>query len=135
MWTVSSGDHPEVSGGYTFTKNWRATLPGTIHYGLGLINFVASPQKIISYQTLISSISTTTSEINFNPVGYEAGFKYLYFSILIITEENNFVELVSLQGTTTSSSKGYSLTGSSTKFTFGGTDDPTTTQFFDWVTG
>ena len=54
----------------------------------------------------------------------------------MITEDNNFVELITLEGTTTTSDSWLlNLTGNSTKFTFGGGNEPVTTWWMDWMIG
>ena len=49
----------------------------------------------------------------------------------MITEDNNFVELITLEGTTTVSA----LAGNSTKFTFGGANEPIATSWMNWIIG
>ena len=47
----------------------------------------------------------------------------------MITEDNNFVELITLEGAI------FSFTGNSTKFTFGGANEPIVTSWMNWITG
>jgi hypothetical protein len=74
-----------VVGGYNFTKNWRSTLPGVYATGMGAHNFIAAANKIVSYQTLFYSATRSSGSINFLPIGADAGFYYMSFSIIVIT--------------------------------------------------
>ena len=94
-------------------------MPNVLQAALGLYEFKYPNNKIISYTAEVAEINTTSAIINMSPVGDDAAIIYLSFSVLIITNNNNYSELITLSKTgltqSNSSSTEY-LYGNSSKF-------------------
>jgi hypothetical protein len=111
-------------------------LPSVQSVGFGLETFVVSPQKILSYTITQNAVNTTSCGFDINIVSIDASLITLTFSVIVITQDNSYVELGTLASTTSPDrSNGLNIYGSSSKFTFGGTTDPYVMDFFSWITG
>jgi hypothetical protein len=80
-------------------------------------------------------VTTENAIVNVKPVGSDAGIIYLAFSVVIVTQDSNNVELLVLETTSTPGTY-ISLYGNSSKFNFdfyGGS--PHMVYFMQWVTG
>ena len=132
MWTTSG---PAPPGNYSFAKSWRYYLPGVISYSLGSANLLTPEYKIVSYRTSFNSIDTSGANITMEIVNVDAAMIYMLFSVIVITENNNYVELISLSSYMPStSSNTHTMQGTSTKFSFGNAaTEPYSIRFHEWV--
>lgn len=106
MWSVNGSQNQP--GTYNFNKTWRRTLPGVVNSGLGLYNFQTGTKALLSYKTQLSA-TISSGNISVELVGTQSRMVYLAFSIVVITESNNYIELLSTQGQNLSpSSSSYS---------------------------
>ena len=65
--------------------------------GLSLFNFETGIYATLSYKTQLLSITNSSGLVNLQLVGPSVKIIYLAFSVLIITEHNIYVELVSIE--------------------------------------
>ena len=101
-----------------------------------MVNFLVPVNRILSYVTNITQISTAGATININPRGNNAYLSYMYFSIIVITENNEFVDFISINETMPiKDSTPYIFRGKSSKFDFGGVNSPFSFAFFEWTIG
>ena len=57
-----------------------------------LANYVVPSDKVLSY-TIDADCNPTGAAIALNMVGQRAAVKYIAFSVFIITEPNNYIQL------------------------------------------
>ena len=129
--SISGATYLPVTGGYNFTFAWRTSLATRTSIGLGLYNFEAGVHKFMSFEGVVVVSNASSMIVNINPVATDSGINYLAFSVIVITENNNFVELLWDQHLNANS---WSYNVTSQKFTFGNGTDPQVLGFFQWVT-
>jgi len=81
--------------GLNYTITWRKPLPQIIKAGLGLFNFATTTNTILSYKTTLYALDEDSGIVNIKfMVSYQNVFGK--FSIIVITEDNNYIELLSM---------------------------------------
>ena len=89
-----------------------------IDSGLAMYNFEMGTNRILSYKTSFSSISTSGATVILEPVGSFSYIVYIAFSAVVVTMNTNDIEFASVQltGQSTSSQNLY-MDYTITKFT------------------
>ena len=134
MGSINGAEHGPSSGGSNYSLAWRQALPGVVSSGLSLYNFQTSHYSILSYRTQLLSMSNSSGIVNVDMVGTTAKILYLAFSVVILTENNNYLEMLTLESNPISelSSNQMVLSASYTKFN---NSQPIVHRFYEWVTG
>jgi hypothetical protein len=138
VWNTQGQTQLQTTGGFNFSLTWRHSLSGVFATALGLYNFKVAPHYVLSYRAELLSLSITGATLNLEPVGGEAGIIFLAFTLVVITEDSSYLELVTFTktGLTEGAYPAPVLTANSSKFDFNNvTDTPIMTTFYQWVTG
>ena len=100
-----------------------------------MYNFEMGKNRILSYTTTFSAISTSGATVSLEPVGSISHIVYITFSIVVVTLNTNDFELgsVSLTGQSASSQNLY-MNYTVTKFTLS-SGLPHIQFFYEWITG
>ena len=89
--TINGPSYAATSAGYNFTITWTRTIANIYASCLSLYNFQLEPYKYLSLQTEIVASSSSGATINMNPIESGAGIKYLAYSIILITQQSNYI--------------------------------------------
>ena len=85
LWKTSGVSHNYISGGYSFSVTWRYTLPGVHSSALGMSTFKTGAGKVLNLHTEMTSLTTSKSIININPLSNNSGIVYVSYSVVVIT--------------------------------------------------
>ena len=138
LWSAdfNNPSHGEVAGGYSFPISWRHSLPRVQPSALGVYNFHTGSYSMLSFQAELTSMTTTGGAVLLEPKGTKAGIIFLAFSVVIVTQDTNYLELIVLSRTKLNPGNGPLMYVNSSKFSFGNTSSPPIiSYFFQWVTG
>jgi hypothetical protein len=110
---------------YNGTIAWRTTIATIAYKGVSMHTFATPPAKIVSINCGFVSVSTSGGGLFFTPIGADSSFDLVSYSIVLVTQSINSIEMVTFSTPgTVSSTNGTILSGTSTKFTFGSVNDP-----------
>ena len=136
LWSTNGPDHRQSAGGYSFSLTWRSALPGVHASALGIFNFKTGPNSILSFRAELQNMTISRGAVLLEPKGTQAGIVFLAFSLVIVTQDTNYLELVVLSLTNLTPGSDPILNANSSKFSFGGNaSSPISSYFFQWVTG
>ena len=136
LWSKGGLNHGEVAGGYSFPISWRYSLPRVQPSALGAYNFETGPNYMLSFQAELTSMTTTGGAVLLEPKGAKAGIIFLAFSVIVVTQDTNYLELIVLSRTKLNPGNSQLMYVNSSKFSFGNTSSPPiNSYFFQWVTG
>ena len=97
---------------------------------------MTGPHSILSFQSELVGTSSTGAVLVLEPKDSEAGIIFLAFSVVVVTEENPYVELMLFNSTTLTPGSSPLFLANSTKFNLtGSTESPASVVFYQWVTG
>jgi hypothetical protein len=138
VWTTGGPTKLASAGGYNFSLTWRHSISGVFATALGLYNYKVASRYILSYKAELLSPSTTGATLNVDPVSTDAGIVFLAFTVVVITQDQSYLELVTFEKT--GIDQGVypppTLLANSSKFDFTSEiDTPATVTFYQWVTG
>lgn len=135
-WNANGTANGPTPGGHNFTLTWRSTLPSVLSASLTLYNFKTAPNSILSFRTSFSSVNTTSAVVNLNPVGSQSLLTYISFSVIVITQDTNSIEILTVEASniTVTSSNNYAINVLSNKFNLSGSNY-NLNHFFEWITG
>jgi hypothetical protein len=136
IWDATSTSHTEVALGYNFTASWRYELAGVHAASLALHNFKIGPHSILSYRAELVNMTRADGIVFLEPIGSDAGIIYLAFSVVILTQDSSYLELLFVSRTNLTPGAEPIIRISSPKFDFdlnGGS--PHYMHFFQWITG
>ena len=136
LWNTTSPSHSS-SKGFRFTFAWRSTIPAFIEGYPAVRNFKSGPDKMMSFYAYTTSRTQTGAILMFYPRSNFPGIVYMSFSIVIVTENNNYVELLPIRAPALKQQSFFSrsvyIEANSTKFTFGRTNNPYVNHFIQWI--
>ena len=138
LWSANfyNPSHGEVAGGYSFPISWRYSLPRVQPSALGVYNFYTGQYSMLSFQAELTSMTTTGGAVLLEPKGTKASIIFLAFSVVIVTQDTNYLELIVLSRTKLNPGNSPLIYVNSSKFSFGNTSSPPIiSYFFQWVTG
>ena len=92
--STSGPSYGPLSGGYNFSLTWRHNLTGVHSTALGLYNFKTGGGKILDFNAELLSVTTSSATVNLKPVGSNAGIVYLSYSVVVVTQNNSYIDLV-----------------------------------------
>ena len=96
-WNPEGPTNAPIDGGHDFSTNWRYNIPGVHQYALGLRSFRTAPNSMLSFETIMEDITTTGCRLKIVLVGNNSHMVFLIFSILIITENSPYLELITIE--------------------------------------
>ena len=103
---------------------------------LGVFNFKTGPNSILSFRAELQNLTTYGGTVLLEPRSSQAGIVFLSFSLIIVTQDVNYLELVVLSSTNLTPGSDPVLNANSSKFAFGDSaTEPVYSYFFQWVTG
>ena len=123
-----------VAGGYNFTKVWRNRLPGIYKSSMSLHKFQIGLKSILSFNIEMVNMTYSKTDLLLSLVGENSGIIYLRFSIVVITQEVNYLNMAIL--TNSGVSTGTTLTLQAKINTDLGDPNISTTPvyFYQWIT-
>jgi hypothetical protein len=86
---------------------------------------------MLTFEAEILSTNSSGLTINMKPTTADVGIMFLAFSTIVVTEDNNYLELLTFSSALVTSSSYYI---SSSKFYFDSSSTPHMVYFFQWVT-
>ena len=86
----------ERYGGYSFDVSWKYVLPGVYSSGLCLYNFKTGPLSFLNNEAELIGVNTTGGTVNLSPKTPNAGIVYIAFSVVIVTQDVSYLELLSV---------------------------------------
>ena len=96
LWSTNGSDHRQSAGGYSFDLTWRSALPGVHASALGIFNFKTGPNSILSFRAELQNMTISGGTVLLEPEGTQAGIVFLAFSLIIVTQNTNYLELIVL---------------------------------------
>ena len=129
LWSASGPSHAEVVGGYNFALSWRYSLSGVHSSALGLYNFKTGPNSYLGFTAELKNMTNNGGFILFKPIGAQANIVFLAFSVIVVTQDTNFIEVLAF-----SLNPGVATYANSSKFSFTTTTYPIYYYFIQWVT-
>jgi hypothetical protein len=94
LWDSSNTTYLAASDGYKFSRTWRYTLPSIQSAALALFNFKTGPHRTLSFIAEFAYIDSAGGVVNMKPMGSDAGIVVLDFSVVVVTQDNNYIQLL-----------------------------------------
>ena len=132
LWDTNSTPHRELTIGYTFYQAFRTVLPNAYSSALGVNNFVFPSYSPLSYSASLYA-NTTSMRVIMHPQGSFYAINYIAFSVVVITETTDNIELIERSFSYVTTNSAYSYLLNSSKFQIGLSDEPIQQLFIQYI--